>query len=119
MKHATIADAPAVLNTNDKAMWVLGYNASPLHAHPTDEQIEAVRRWFIETHACWFTAENLRKMFAVAAGVRAGYGLPGSYVNAAGIGMGDKPHTVVEKLNAAALAADGVIGTVNDQQGEA
>jgi hypothetical protein len=28
MKHATIADAPAVLNTNDKAMWVLGYNAA-------------------------------------------------------------------------------------------
>ena len=26
MKHATIEDAPAVLNTNDKAMWVLGFN---------------------------------------------------------------------------------------------
>ena len=26
MKRVTIADAPAVLNTNDKAMWVLGYN---------------------------------------------------------------------------------------------
>ena len=26
MKHITIEDAPAVLNTNDKAMWVLGYN---------------------------------------------------------------------------------------------
>jgi hypothetical protein len=28
MKQATIADAPAVLNTSDKAMWVLGYNAA-------------------------------------------------------------------------------------------
>lgn len=28
MKRATIADAPAVLNTNDKAMWVLGFNAA-------------------------------------------------------------------------------------------
>jgi hypothetical protein len=35
---------------------------------------------------------------------RNGYARPGSYVNAAGIGMGDKPHTVVEKLDAAALA---------------
>jgi hypothetical protein len=28
MKQATIADAPAVLNTNDQAMWVLGFNAA-------------------------------------------------------------------------------------------
>jgi hypothetical protein len=28
MKPVTIADAPAFLNTNDKAMWVLGYNAA-------------------------------------------------------------------------------------------
>lgn len=26
MKRATIEDAPAILNTNDKAMWVIGYN---------------------------------------------------------------------------------------------
>jgi hypothetical protein len=26
MKQATIKDAPAVLNTNDRAMWVLGFN---------------------------------------------------------------------------------------------
>jgi sulfur carrier protein ThiS len=26
MKRVTIADAPASLNTNDKAMWVLGFN---------------------------------------------------------------------------------------------
>lgn len=28
MKPATLADAPAVLNTNDRAMWVLGFNAA-------------------------------------------------------------------------------------------
>ena len=28
MKRASIADAPAILNTNDKAMWVLGFNAA-------------------------------------------------------------------------------------------
>lgn len=33
MKRATINDAPAVLNLNDKAMWVLGYNAA-LDASP-------------------------------------------------------------------------------------
>lgn len=28
MKRATINDAPKVLNINDRAMWVLGYNAA-------------------------------------------------------------------------------------------
>lgn len=28
MKRATISDAPAVLNLQDKAMWVLGFNAA-------------------------------------------------------------------------------------------
>lgn len=28
MKQATIFDAPQVLNTNDRAMWVLGYNTA-------------------------------------------------------------------------------------------
>lgn len=28
MKRATINDAPAVLNINDRAMWVLGFNAA-------------------------------------------------------------------------------------------
>ncbi len=27
MKRATISEAPAILNLNDKAMWVLGHNA--------------------------------------------------------------------------------------------
>lgn len=41
MKRATIADAPAVLNMNDKAMWVLGYNAAAERATLTREQIVA------------------------------------------------------------------------------
>lgn len=44
MKQATISDAPKVLNTNDRAMWVLGYNAAAEAmgaAALTDEQITA------------------------------------------------------------------------------
>jgi hypothetical protein len=28
VKQSTIADAPAILNMNDRAMWVLGWNAA-------------------------------------------------------------------------------------------
>lgn len=41
MKHATIAEAPTVLNTNDKAMWVLGYNAA-LDAYEAPDGYELV-----------------------------------------------------------------------------
>jgi hypothetical protein len=39
-EQATIKDAPAVLNLNDKAMWVLGYNAALASQHIADVQAE-------------------------------------------------------------------------------
>lgn len=41
MKQATIANAPTVLNVNDKAMWVLGHNAAvdALDAIPTNWEL--------------------------------------------------------------------------------
>lgn len=47
MKEVTIKDAPAVLNINDRAMWVLGFNAAveAIRGAPpplTDDQIDAL-----------------------------------------------------------------------------
>jgi hypothetical protein len=41
VKRATISDAPAMLNTNDRAMWVLGFNEAAERLVLTDEQIKA------------------------------------------------------------------------------
>jgi hypothetical protein len=41
MKPATISDAPKVLNINDRAMWVLGFNAAIESVKPfTEDEID-------------------------------------------------------------------------------
>lgn len=55
MKRATISDAPTVLNTNDRAMWVLGFNAA-VEAPP---EVQPLAAWHDDDGSVmWFTWED-------------------------------------------------------------
>lgn len=77
MKPATIADAPSALNLNDKAMWVLGYNAAAESSanvarayvdmiHSVEQRCMAADGPVTPTHA-EITDDELRKVYALAA----------------------------------------------------
>lgn len=50
MKLATLADAPATLNINDRAMWVLGFNAAVEAATADLKQWEKARFGFFHAN---------------------------------------------------------------------
>ena len=51
IREATIGDAPEFLNTNDKAMWVLGFNEGRQSLQEDSKRLDAIENGF----AVWQT----------------------------------------------------------------
>lgn len=66
MTPKTIADAPRPLNTNDKAMWVLGYNEAQERLAPELERTQQALDMLAGLHPCLTTddpAEMAKQIF--------------------------------------------------------